>query len=323
MRTAQACVALGFALVCASPAAAQRFPFERGFDVSGATTLDVTTQRGKIDVVTGSANRVQISGEVSVAVGWNVPADAAAIAERIAKNPPIVQEGGVFRLRPPSNEAERRAVTISYRVTVPKTTEVMATSDSGAVAIDGVSGRTSVTTGSAAISVSAIANTTRVTTGSGAVSISRVNGTLDVTSGSGGIAILEQAGDLHAHTASGAVNAQFSGPGKATIDTSSSGVRIRGLDGALNVTTQSGRVAVEGKPSGSWTVDTGSGGIDLTIRTNGADIDASSGSGSVRVDGASVRGTIDKRRVTGQVGQGGPRVQIQSRSGSIVITIHP
>ena len=44
------------------------------------------------------------------------------------------------------------------------------------------------------------------------------------------------------------------------------------------------------------------------------------GSGSIVVEGLRVEGTIEKRKVSGNVGRGGPVVRATSRSGSIRIT---
>ena len=65
------------AFVSANPAAAQRLPFERAFDVPGPVDLEVSTIRGKIDVLPGEAGRVVVSGTVTVRVGWDVPAERA------------------------------------------------------------------------------------------------------------------------------------------------------------------------------------------------------------------------------------------------------
>ena len=64
----------------ASPAAAQRFTFDRSFDVGDAAALDITTERGKIDITTGSDDRIVIKGTVTVRVGANVPANALTLA---------------------------------------------------------------------------------------------------------------------------------------------------------------------------------------------------------------------------------------------------
>ena len=49
-------------------ATAQHFPFERSFDVTGPSKIDVATLRGKIDVVAGGPNRIVVTGEVTVRI---------------------------------------------------------------------------------------------------------------------------------------------------------------------------------------------------------------------------------------------------------------
>ena len=115
-------LACAIALSCgvsAIPAAAQRLPFERAFDVSGPVDLDVSTVRGKIAVTAGDGSHVVVRGTVTVRTGFDVPGDALAIAQRLAKTPPIDRDGDTIRLRPPGDPRDQRAVTIAYEVRMP------------------------------------------------------------------------------------------------------------------------------------------------------------------------------------------------------------
>jgi len=129
---------IAFSVGSVSPAMAQRFSFERSFDVTGPSSLDVSTIRGKIEVTVGEPGRVVVVGTATVRVDWNVPANAADLARRVADNPPIQREGQTITLRSPSDAAEQRAVTVSYQVRVPPETEVAAESESGATTVRGV-----------------------------------------------------------------------------------------------------------------------------------------------------------------------------------------
>ena len=100
---------------------AQRVTFDRAFDVDASPSLEVSTVRGKMAVGVGQPGRVVVHGTVTVRVGVDVPADAAAIAERIAANPPVTHSDDVVRLSAPSDGPDRRAVTVSYVVEVPGT----------------------------------------------------------------------------------------------------------------------------------------------------------------------------------------------------------
>jgi hypothetical protein len=117
---------------------------------------------------------------VTVRVDWNVPANAAELAKRVADNPPIQREGQTLKLRSPSDAAEQRAVTVSYQVRVPPQTDVTALSESGATSVRGVSGAVVIQTQSAAIDVSQLKGTAVITTGSGSVTAENV-GSLTAT----------------------------------------------------------------------------------------------------------------------------------------------
>ena len=45
-------------LLAASPAAAQRFPFEHTVSVAGPVTVEIVTDRGRIEVTEGAPGRV-------------------------------------------------------------------------------------------------------------------------------------------------------------------------------------------------------------------------------------------------------------------------
>lgn len=314
---------LGSTLGLSSSALAQRFPFERSFDIAGGSKLDVSTIRGKIDVVVGEPGRVIVEGTVTVRIGWDAPANAVEIARNLADQAPVERDGMTIRLRPPDDAADRRAVTISYHVRVPRDTEVLAISDSGATTVRGVAGAVSVRTQSGAIDVGELGGTTRIATGSGAVSVQGVGSVLEVTTNSSSLTGRSLNGDVKVRTTSGAVDLNLSGGGAADIETGSSSIRVRGIRGALTATTQSGRVTVDGAPVAPWKVSTGSGSVEMSLGMSSVTIDASSGSGSVRLAGAPVEGTVSKRRIKGAVGGGGPHVAIVSRSGSIRLTVTP
>ena len=305
----------------AAPAVAQRFPFEQSFDASQPATLDVSTIRGKIDVGAGEPGRIVVRGTVTVRAGFNVPLDAVDLARKLAATPPIERDGQVLRLRPPSSEAELRAVTVAYRVDVPPGTTVKTETDSGATTIRGVSGPVTVRTQSAAIALTQLGSHASVTTGSGAVTVDGVGGVLDVKTSSSAITLRSVQGGLRARTQSGAVDAVFAGLGDVDVETGSSSIRLRNIHGGLKVVTETGRVSAHGVPVGSWDVLTGSSSVDLTVATPAFAVDATNRSGTIRLEGASVQGVVSKRQIAGDVGAGGPPVRINSRSGSIDVLV--
>lgn len=308
-------------LTTADAAWAQRVRFERTFDVPAEAFLDVSTVRGKIDITVGQPGRVVVLGTATVRWGLTDPTVALQLAKQVADNPPIVQEGHTVRLRPPSRDEERRAMTISYEVQVPKGMQVKTESDSGETTITGVGGRVVVETESAAITLQDLGGDADVITSSGAVRVDDVTGDLSVRTQSAGIALRGLGAGLRVRTQSGSVEASFRGQGLVDVETASSAIDLANVGGGLIAASSSGRIRVDGTPTAPWEISGGSGSFDVKLaRRVGFDLDASSGSGSVRLDGLDLSGSASKGVATGAVAGGGPLVQARTRSGSIAIS---
>jgi DUF4097 and DUF4098 domain-containing protein YvlB len=311
-------------LMLAAPAvvSAQQFSFEQPHTVDGPATLDVRTERGRIEVTAGDESGVVISGTVTVRNGWNVPANAVALAEQVAANPPVERIGDVFTLRPPAGSQERRAVTVHYRVRVPRGTVVTAVSDSGAVTVRAVAGAVTIRTQSSAIEMDDLGGAVDVTTGSGAVTADGVQGDLTVETASSSFTGRGLGGALRIATGSGSVDAGLTGTGDVQARTQSSAIRIRGARGAVRAQTQSGRVFVSGSPGSGWDIQNQSGSVELELTAAaGADLDLASRSGSITVRGAEVVGTRSSRAVNGTVGGGGSAVRVRTSSGAARVTV--
>jgi hypothetical protein len=304
-------------LAIAAPAAAQRFAFERTYDVGSSPSIDVSTNRGRISVRVGEPGRVTVTGAATVRVGFNVPSNAVDLARQVAGKPPIEQAGDRLRLRAPSDPAEERAMTVNYDVRVPPHTRILAVSDSGAIEVRDVAGHVEVRTQSSAIALMSL-GAADVETGSGDVRIDGAAGAVRVTTSSSAITARGLEGGLHARTGSGRVTASFTGAGPVNVVTSSSAIELNGVSGALTTTTESGHTTITGVPSEPWNVSAGSGGIDVDFeKVVNATLQASTGSGSVTTPDKLVTGSIETRRVEGAIGSGGPVVRLASRSGSI------
>ena len=303
-----------------APALAQRLPFQKSLDSAGVSTLDVSTLRGKINIVAGE-DAIVIGGAVTVRVGIDVPLNALELAQKIAANPPIERAGTTVRLRPPADAAERRAVTVNYDVRVPPNTTIISVSDSGETTIAGITANVDVRTQSGRIELQRIGGPATVSTGSGAVLVDATRGPLMVVTSSSAFTARGLGGNLHARTMSGAITAAFDGGGDIDVETGSSAIRLSGARGALSAVSRSGRIVVDGKPDRPWAVSTGSGGIDVGVGSQSMTLDAATGSGSVQVTGATVNGTVSKRSINGAIGSGGPAVRLSTRSGSIRVNV--
>ena len=321
MRTTFRVAAIAALCVTApSLAFAQRFAFERTIQTSGPTRLDVSTDRGKIEVVAGRPGRVVVEGAATVRLGWNVPANAVELAKQVAAAPPIEHAEQTVRLRVPADPDEQRAVIVNYRVEVPPGTEVRTRTDSGSTTIRGVDGTVDVRTQSSFIDVADISGATQLVTGSGDVRAHGISGALSVTTQSSGITLSGLRSSLKVRTQSGAVNADLTGTGDVEVETGSSAINVNGAGGGLAVRTQSGRVTVQGAPTRDWKATTGSSEVHFDLaRTGGFTLDAVSQSSNVEFTGADVTGTVSKHAVRGDVGGGGPMIMVRTGNGAIRI----
>lgn len=309
-------------LSMASPAWAQRFPFDRTFEVASAPVLDVTTVRGKIDVSVGQPGHITVAGMVTVRLALDSPTNAMDLGRAVALNPPVESDRTTVRLQPPSDPMQGRAVTVSYQVRVPPDTRVITSTDSGATTIRDVAGAVTVRTQSAAITLTALNGPADVTTGSGAVNVNGIGGALSVTTSSSGFTGRSLSGGLRLTTGSGSVDATFNGPGDVHVETGSSAIRLGMVHGGLKASTRSGRVIVTGVPTQAWELFTGSGSMELAVGpVDAMTVDVVTGSGSVTLEGADVQGSVSKRSVSGTIRGGGPIVRASTRSGSVVMKV--
>src|SRR5262249_51143184 len=129
-------------------------------------------------------------------------------------------------------------------------------------------------------------------------------------------------GTVRVRTGSGAVDADLAGSGDVDVETGSSEIRLRGVKGALVASTRSGAVSVDGEPGRPWSVTAGPSAVALDLAQAAAfTLDASTGSGEVKLEGGAIQGSSSKKKVSGTVGAGGPLVRISSRSGSIRVKL--
>jgi hypothetical protein len=311
--------------VAAAPAVAQRLPFERTFTASPGAVLEVLTTRGAIDVSAGSSDQIVVQGTATVRLGFNVPANALELAQRVAANPPIERDGNTFRLRSPLTDEEQRAVTVSYRVRVPAGTEVRSETDSGATTVAGVGGRVSVTSQSGAVVLSRLGGAATVLGSSGGVRVDDMAGDLDVQTQSGRITLRGLGAGLRVRTQSGGVDAHFTNVahGLTDVETSSSGIELAGVRGGLMVSSGSGHVRASGSPGAPWDVTVRSSSVELFFdRAAPLNLEVTSGSGDVYVAGLGLQNTaIAKGTAAGTLDGGGPLVRASTRSGSVKVAL--
>ena len=192
---------------------------------------------------------------------------------------------------------------VHYEIHAPRATNLAINNGSGGVRIDAFDGTVTLDNGSGGVDVTDINGSLSIDNGSGGVEVSRLHGPLVVDNGSGGIDASEVRGDIR-------------------IDNGSGGVRLDGIDGKLAVDTGSGGVQARMVGANAGIVaTTSSGGVRIIVPAGwGADLDLSSSSGRIVLDGWKEASVGSAKSFRGQVGGGGPTIKMQSSSGNVELS---
>ena len=273
------------ALLLSTSAALADVSFDRTLSVSAQPDLYVASGSGTVKIVPGSDSQIHIKAHLHP--GWNVGGDVEERMKRIAANPPIEQSGNTIHVGDVSREDRElyNKISIDYEVTAPTASAL------------------NLRTGSGDIEVDNLGRFLKADTGSGSVRAHGVAGPADLRSGSGDIELQQQspAGDVKASTGSGSI-------------------RINGLSGALIAKTGSGDIEANGALTGPANLQSGSGSIRLHLgREARFSLDASTGSGSIRVAQTGSHDSDEKHHVFTSANGGGPTLKASTGSGDIEI----
>ena len=164
-------------------------------------------------------------------------------------------------------------------------------------------------------------------TGDGLIEAHDLQGTIDLNSGDGRIVASNLDGQIKMHTGDGSIDIDRAA-GQVDADSGDGSIDIDGRLDELTVRTGDGPVRVDAADGSTmksdWRITTGDGRIALRVPSGfNAAVDASTGDGSVRVEGVSNapgNGSEERRRVVGQLGTGGATLQLRSGDGSIEVS---
>lgn len=310
------------AMAPAPTRAAAEGHFDKTLTVSGPVEMDVATGSGNITVRTGDSGKVEIHARIHADNSWfSDGRDAESRIQYIEQHPPVEQNGNTITIGHETDREVMRHISISYEITTPAQTRLRSATGSGNQTVDGVAGPVESTTGSGDVKLSSIGSDATARAGSGDITLSNIKGTVHAGSGSGTIHAEGVAGAMNASTGSGDIVLSQTGSGDVEASSGSGTVEINGVKGAVRVGTGSGNIRAQGTPTGNWRLRTGSG--DLTVelpQQTSFELYAHTSSGSIDSKfPITVQGTISPRDLHGQVGSGGPTVELRTSSGTIHI----
>jgi lia operon protein LiaG len=248
-----------------------------------------------------------------------------------------VREDGTFGGDDDDHDGDRRKnegrqVTISaggggldahadLRILVPQDRRVTLYLAVGKVSVTNVNGDLSFDLASAQVTTSGTRGPLDIDVGSGAVQVTKATGELSIDTGSGAITVSEIRGEsISIETGSGEVRASNLRSNQLEINTGSGSIDVAGLT-APQVSLQTGSGSVSAALSGEvWnvSVETGSGDITLKVPpTLAADVDIETSSGEIETDFEVAVTRHARDHMTGRIGEGGGKIDIETGSGGI------
>ncbi len=262
--------------------------FDRTLSTSGSPNISISTGSGYIHLRPGSDSEVHITGHIHAGNGgWfgGGNGDVESRIQQIVSNPPIHQSGSDITIGERHSGDLYRNISIDYEITLPRGSNLTAS------------------TGSGDIEANDVGASVKADSGSGSVRLRGVRGPATLQTGSGDIELNQTgAGEVHAQTGSGSI-------------------RLHDINGALRAQTGSGDIEASGKIDGDSRIGTGSGSVRLDLGPQAhLNLDASTGSGSIRTQqNLSVQGELNHHHVMGALNGGGPLLRINTGSGDIEI----
>lgn len=239
--------------------------FERTLTVSGPVELSVRTGSGSIQIRTGTADRVQITGRVSTGSSRD-GLDPAERVRRVEAAPPIVQSGNIVRIGDTNDDPLYRNVSISYELVIPSNTQINAQTGSGNQAIGSVDGAVRAQTGSGNIRIERAGGSLHAQTGSGNIDADSVGGEVRAQTGSGSVQVRQIVkADVNVQTGSGSVTLSLPADAAYTLDARTGSGSISTAQ-PLTVQGRLGRNHLTGTVGGGGNnirIRTGSGSIDI------------------------------------------------------------
>ena len=289
----------------AAQAEAQEGEFEERLSVGDGLELDVTAGSGRIEVRAGDVDEAVIRGEIRVNRRFfgARPRNWEEMVQEVEANPPIELSNNRLKVGYFDDKRLRDRLSISYEITVPASTEVVAKAGSGSV------------------SVSDIMAPVEASTGSGSVDVENIGGPVEARTGSGSIRAIGVGGAFEGSAGSGRITMSQTAPGDVDISNGSGSSELTGVVGAVNANSGSGSITIQGTMTGNWNLDTGSGGIRIALPDDAAfELDAETGSGGIDIEHPlTVEGKISKRHLRGTVRGGGHLLAVETGSGGIRI----
>jgi len=191
----------------------------------------------------------------------------------------------------------------------------------GEVSVSNVNGTIHIDAATAPVTASNTRGELEIDVGTGPVQVTQSRGELSIDTGSGGVTVSDARGEsISIETGSGDVTATNLNSSQLSIDTGSGNIQVTGLT-APQVSLETGSGSVTADVSGEiWNVkvETGSGDVTLKVPpTLAAEVDIETSSGDIETDFEVAVTRHARDHMTGRIGEGGGKIDIETGSGGI------
>jgi DUF4097 and DUF4098 domain-containing protein YvlB len=324
-----------------------QFKYERTVELqqvlAPGTTLTAKTASGSIDATGTATDRAQVVATIIARAGSEE--EAQELAEKVDIH--FEEAPGKVALKADKPALiSPRSISISYKMDLPRATNLECSSASGSIAARDLDGRVNAHTASGSVEAARIKGGVRLGSSSGSARAEQIESgdvRLDSASGSVRLANASGLGTCDLHTASGSAAARevkagtikmSSASGPVTLaDAQAESIDLHSGSGSVKAEAiQCTRLKAEAVSSGVSVafvptapadvvadLGSGSGSINVALPQGFAGrVDLSTASGSVNVDlPVTVRGKLGRRHITGSIGEGAGRLSAHTASGSI------
>jgi len=153
------CIAIISVLGLPTAALAASGSFEMDIPIANVASIEVTNGSGAVDVRGADVEQVTIRARISVDKRYakRDPFRANSLVAAIKRTPPISIDGDRVVVEQPRKRTQRRHVSISYEILVPRDARVKVHSDSGDIKVSGVSGPVDASSESGVVTLASIA----------------------------------------------------------------------------------------------------------------------------------------------------------------------
>ncbi len=294
------CLVLGFTFAM-SPTGQEEPYMTKNFTLDGDARLQVETSGGSIDVAGKEGNQATVEMYVKKNGGWSSSLSREEIEEALEDyDIDISQQGNEVKAiakRKGSGWGNNK-ISISFKVTVPKTTSTDLNTSGGSISLTHVAGEQTVETSGGSLNFDTVVGDTQARTSGGSINVKGYEGNLEAETSGGSIHLSHATGELDVHTSGGSI----------VMDD---------INGSVEATTSGGSIKAEVHSLGEYlTLHTSGGSINATIPQGlGLDLDLSGN--RVNTQLTNFTGKMEKDHIKGSINGGGIPVKLSTSGGSV------